>query len=233
MKMNALNLKKGIVAFFAIFSTGFISYAGEPVTASIGSDIVSTYLWRGQKLDDAAIQPSMSLDWGGFSVGAWGSVGLQGDYKEVDLSLAYTVGGFTVVATDYYCADSYSNYFVYDSDTPHVLELGASYDFGPVALSWYSNLLGATGCNDKGEKALSSYFEVSAPFSLGGLDWSAAIGATPFANDFYGADGFAVTNISLSASKEVEFAGITVPAFVSLMANPRADKLFMTVGISF
>jgi len=233
MKKNSLNLRKGIVAFVVFVSAGFASFAGEPVTTSIGADVVSTYLWRGMKLDDAAIQPSMSLDWGGLSLGAWGSVGLQGDYKEVDFSLSYTVGGFTLVATDYYCADSYSNYFVYDSDTPHTFELGASYDFGPVALSWYSNLLGATGCNPDGEKALSSYFEISAPFTLGGLDWSAAVGATPFANDFYGADGFAVTNISLTASKEVEFAGITVPAFVGLMANPRADKLFMTVGISF
>ena len=49
--------------------------------------------------------------------------------------------------------------------------------------------------NKDGDRAYSSYFEVSAPFTLGGCDWTATVGAVPFASSFYAdANGFAVTN---------------------------------------
>ena len=67
--------------------------------------------------------------------------------------------------------------------------------------------------NKDGDRAYSSYISLAAPFKLAGLDWTAEIGATPWANDFYnvsadpecsGSDGFAVCDISLGASKEIK-----------------------------
>ena len=118
-------------------------------------------------------------------------------------------------------------------DLPHVT-LNLGYDFGPVALNWYTNCLGAVGCTPEGAKAYASYFEVSAPFSLGGIDWSAAVGATPWANDYYGAEGFAVICASLTATKEIALGSdFSIPVFASLMANPRSEQLFFSVGVSF
>lgn len=235
MKINYLkNLRALLFSLAFMGLSGTVAFAGEPVEASFGADLVSTYLWRGQKLDDFSIQPSMSLDWKGLSLGVWGSTDLHGNYRECDFSLGYTVGGFSIIATDYFCTSDDINYFDFSPETPHVVELGAVYDFGPVAVSWYSNLLGATGYGEEeGEKVMSSYFEVSAPFSMGGLDWSAAVGGTPFANTFYGADGFAVTNVSLTASKEVAICNHKLPVFAQIMANPKADRLYLAVGISF
>ena len=54
---------------------------------------------------------------------AWGSVGFEGkDTKELDLTLGYTTGGFSISVTDYWF-DGGSGYFHYGSDnTNHTLK---------------------------------------------------------------------------------------------------------------
>ncbi len=217
----------------ASLGLSFGAMAAEPVSASIGADLVSSYLWRGQKLDAFSIQPSMGLEWGGLSLSAWGSTGLTGSFGEVDFTLAYTVGGFTVGVTDYFCADSFDSFFDYGKETAHVAEVNLGYDFGFLSLNWYTNFWGAMGLTPEAKNSYSSYFEIAAPFSLGGLDWSAAVGCSPWANDFYGTGGFGVVNCSLSAAKDIEIGSVTIPAFVQLMANPVDNHLFMCVGVSF
>lgn len=215
-----------------------ISFTGmkaqESVEADFGVGVVSSYAWRGMKLDDAAAQPSLSLGYKGLSLGAWGSVGLTGgDYKELDFSLSYKKSGFFVGLTDYWCADSQKKYFDYSDNTLHVLEAGLGYDFSLLSISWYSNILGATGQNSDGDDVMSSYVEVSAPFSFGDLDWTATVGAAPFESSYYGVDGFGIINCSLTASKDLTIGSATIPAFVQLMANPDAEKMFFTFGVSF
>lgn len=57
---------------------------------SFGTDLVSTYLWRGQDLGGVSIQPGIGLSWRGLSLSAWGSSGFdEKDTKEVDL--IYTI----------------------------------------------------------------------------------------------------------------------------------------------
>ena len=89
------------------------------------------------------------------------------------------------------------------------------------------------GAKENGDDAYSSYLEVAAPFKFGGLDWEAGVGVTPWETDYYGAEGFALVSVSLSATKEIEFEKFTLPVFTQLTANPTDKKLFMTVGISF
>ena len=49
------------------------------------------------------LQPSASIAYKGFSLGAWGSVGIESsDTKEFDLILGYSTGGFSVSVTDYW-----------------------------------------------------------------------------------------------------------------------------------
>ena len=77
--------------------------AQDEVEASVGADLVSGYEWRGQDLGGFSVQPSMSVAYKGFSLGAWGSVGLdKEDTKEMDLTLGYSTGGFSVSVTDYW-----------------------------------------------------------------------------------------------------------------------------------
>lgn len=234
MKRNRVKL--GVIAIGLLsMAMPFTAKAQDKVEASVGADLVSGYIWRGQDLGGVSLQPSLSIAYKGFSLGAWGSVGLEkSDTKELDLTLGYATGGFSVSVTDYWF-DGGPGYFHYGAhNTSHVFELQAGYDFGPLAVNWYTNFGGADGVNKDGERAYSSYISLAAPFTLGGLDWTAELGATPWANTFYGANGFAVCDISLGASKEIKITDtFSLPLFAKATWNPRTEGAYFVVGLSF
>lgn len=213
--------------------------AQDKVEASVGADFVSRYIWRGQDLGGVSFQPTLGLDWMGLSLSAWGSVGISNpaDTKEFDLTLSYTIGGFNIGVTDYWFdagLDPLNRYFMYRSDcTNHVFEANIGYDFGFAAIQWYTNFAGNDGVNPAGKRAFSSYLELSAPFTLGGADWSAAIGMVPFATDFYGTEKFAVVNVSLTASKEIAITdSFSIPVFAQVAANPYSREAFFVIGFT-
>lgn len=99
--MKGLLKKGGAWIAVAILSPAVLM-AQDKVEASVGTDLVSGYIWRGQDLGNVSIQPSLSIAYKGFSLSAWGSVGFEkSDTKEFDLTLGYGIGGFSVSVTDY------------------------------------------------------------------------------------------------------------------------------------
>ena len=227
-----------ILVLMALLMVPASMCAQEKVEATVGADVVSKYIWRGQDCGEGAVQPSASISYAGLSLSAWGSYGFvdTDDAKEFDLTLAYSIGGFTVGITDYFIAGDDAQYFKYEAhETAHVFEANVGYDFGPVALNWYTVFAGADGLNSDGDRAYSSYFEISAPFKLGGLEWGAAIGCVPYATSFYAdVDGFAVTNVTLSAAKDIQITEkFALPLFASITANPATSKMYFTCGLSF
>lgn len=232
-KMSVLAL--GLVAFAPAAS------AQDEVETTIAADVVSQYIWRGQDLGNVSLQPTLGIGYKGFSLTGWGSVGLSkwDDTKEFDLTAAYSTGGFTIGITDYWFNSGDGRYFEYDSHkTSHVFEANVGYDFGPVALNWYTNFAGADGLNKSGDRAYSSYVEASAPFKLGGCDWTATIGAVPYATSFYyghedGVKGFAVTNVAIKATKDIKITDtFSVPVFAQIAANPSSEKAYLVVGFT-
>ncbi len=205
------------------------------VSASLGADLVSSYIWRGQDMGGFSIQPGFGIGYRGLSLGVWGSTGTdEEDTKEVDITLCYSFKGFTVGATDYWF-DNGPGYFRYSAhNTAHVFEANVGYDFGPVALNWFTNFAGNDGLTSDGKRAYSSYVEVSAPFSLGGLDWGAEVGASPWSTTFYNSTGFAVVNIGLGVSREFHVGdSFGLRVFAKGICNPRNDKGYLLAGISF
>lgn len=240
--MKSIIAKSSMLA--ALVAMPALASAQDKVEASVGADLVSSYVWRGAKLDNASVQPAASLSYKGFTLGAWGSIGLINNskdelYKEFDLTLSYTTGGFTVGVTDYYIipSDNDNRYFMYEAHkTSHVFEVNVGYDFGVLSVNWYTNFAGCDGINEDGDRAYSSYFELAAPFKLGGLDWTAAVGAVPYCTDFYddGVSDFAVTNITLTASKDIKITeSFSLPLFGSITANPHTSDIYFTAGVSF
>ena len=214
--------------------------AQDTVETTVAADFVNQYIWRGQDLGNTAIQPTLGVAYKGLSLTAWGSVGVTeaSDTKEFDLTLAYTAGGFNIGITDYWFnqngLDPDGRYFKYDAHgTNHVFEANAGYDFGPAAIQWYTNIAGNDGVNKDGKRAYSSYVELSAPFKLAAVDWSAAVGAVPFATDFYGTDGFAITNVSLKATKDIKVTdSFSIPVFGQIVANPSAQRAYLVFGFT-
>lgn len=214
--------------------------AQDNVETTIAADIVNQYIWRGQECGEISVQPTLGVSYKGLSLTAWGSTELSnfGNAKEFDLTLAYTTGGLNIGVTDYWFSknggDPQNRYFMYNANnTNHVFEANIGYDFGPVALQWYTNFAGNDGVNEDGNRAYSSYVELSAPFKLGGCDWNAAVGAVPFATTSYATTGFAVTNVSLKATKDINITpSFTVPVFAGVAANPCSQKAYFLFGIT-
>ena len=208
--------------------------AKDKVGATIGCDFVGQYIWRGQKLGSVSLQPTLGIDYKGISLSGWGSVGFDSDdAKELDFTLAYGLKGFNVGLTDYWFSEG--NYFNYKANqTTHVWEANVGYDLGFLSVQWFTNFAGNDGLNRSGKRAYSSYLELSAPFRLAELDWTATFGAVPYATTSYDANGFCVTNISLRATKDfVIKEKWHLPVYVGLTGNPRAEKLYIIFGTSF
>lgn len=232
--MKAKNVTRGMMALAFILIPALLK-AQDKVEASVGADLVSGYIWRGQDLGGVSLQPSLSVAYKGFSLGAWGSVGIDGsDTKEMDLTLGYSTGGFSISVTDYWFNNG-PGYFHYGAhDTSHVFEAQAGYDFGVLSVNWYTNFAGNDGVKANGKRAYSSYVSLAAPFRLGGLDWTAEIGATPWENSFYNATGFSVCDISLGAAKEIAVTpSFSLPLFAKATWNPRTEGTYLVVGLSF
>lgn len=228
---------KYIVAAALMFCAGVESKA--QVEGTVSADFVNQYIWRGQDLGNVSVQPTLGIEWKGLSLSAWGSVGLTSadDTKEFDLTLGYSVGGFNVGVTDYWFnegAEPLGRYFKYNSHaTNHVFEGNIGYDFGFLNVQWYTNFAGNDGLNKDGKRAYSSYFELSAPFKFVGCEWDATIGAVPYATDFYGTSGFAITNVGLKATKTFSIGkALDIPIFAGINANPRSEKAYLLVGFS-
>ena len=215
------------------------TFAQDEVEATISGDIVSSYIWRGQDLGNVSLQPTLGVGYKGLSLTAWGSVGLTdaADTKEFDLTLGYSAGGFNIGVTDYWFnagLDPEDRYFMYDAHgTNHVFESTVGYDFGFASLQWYTNFAGNDGVNKDGDRAYSSYVEANIPFQLASVDWTATAGAVPFATDFYGTTGFAVTNLALKASKDIKITdSFSLPVFGQVVANPCAQKAYLVLGFT-
>lgn len=210
--------------------------AQDKVEVNVGADVVSGYIWRGQDLGNAGIQPTLSVGYRGFSLTAWGSAGFsREDTKEFDLTLGYAGGGFSVSVTDYWFNNG-PGYFHYGAgNTAHVFEAQVGYDFGFLAANWYTNFAGNDGVNKSGHRAYASYLNLTAPFTLGGLEWAVSVGATPWANTFYngGAGGFELTDISIGASKEIRLTDrYALPVFARAIWNPATEGAYFVFGIS-
>lgn len=100
--MKALKLFVLVTMLMCTFSIGDI-YADETKTSGFASvDLMSNYVWRGQKLSNSwVIQPSVGITYGGFATNIWANydsdwteVGStetgHGKITETDLSLSYS-----------------------------------------------------------------------------------------------------------------------------------------------
>lgn len=229
-------MKKHLLCLLAMIAPMMMS-AQDEVETTIGADIVSQYIWRGQELGDVSLQPTLGIAYKGLSLTAWGSVGLSNkdNTKEFDLTAAYATCGFHIGVTDYWFNTPNERYFAYSAhETSHVFEANVGYNFGIASLDWYTNFAGNDGVNKNGKRAYSSYFEANVPFKLAACEWTATIGAVPYATSFYGdANGFAVTNIGIKATKDIKVNDhFSIPIFAGITANPSTEKTFFIFGVS-
>ena len=231
---------KKIVNIAMMLVASATAFAQDKVETTVCTDIVSQYVWRGQDCGNISIQPTLGIGYKGFSLSAWGNVGVSSDdTKELDLTAAYSIGGFNVGITDYWFntggLDPDGRYFKYDAHgTNHIFEANIGYDFGFASLQWFTNFAGNDYKAEDGKRAYSSYMEVVVPFKLSAIEWTATAGAVPFASgNVYNTSGFAVTNLTLKATKDIKVTdSFTIPVFGQIAANPCTQKAYLVFGFT-
>ncbi|MDR1119961.1 MAG: hypothetical protein LBM08_03495 [Dysgonamonadaceae bacterium] len=234
-------MKKIIVTIVVIvFTLGIKAQEKSDLDFSVGADLVSSYVWRGQFQTGAAIQPALALNVAGFSLSAWGSVDVLGIGKEVDFTLGYEISGISLALTDYWWAgEGVYKYFTYDSNkTDHLFEMTAGYTLPlesfPLSLSWNTFFSGADKKLDNAGKkvqAYSTYIEATYPFFIKNIALDAAIGLTPWEGGYSAKTE--VVNISLKASKEIKLTdSFSLPAFGQIILNPNREGIYFVFGLS-
>ncbi len=230
-----------VVSFMALTT---VAKAEEPATSikvEAAADVVSSYIWRGQDCAGFSIQPSVTIssEKTGLSFGAWASAELfegneWANMNEFDWFLEWNKGGFMIGLTDYnFCTGKYFGDWNFSSSSSHTLEANIKYDFGPLALAWNTALAGADHRktdDGKLKRNYSTYFEVSAPWKLAGIEGSAAVGASLWNDGFtaIGNEKLNIVNVSLTATKEF----FKIPFSASVIANPQTDKVFFVIGLT-
>lgn len=230
------------LALLAITFTATAESTSNKVTISGGADLVSAYIWRGTYNAGASIQPTIGLGVKGFYVGAWGSTDFGGNgKKEVDLSVNYSIKGFTVGVTDYWWAgEGAYNYFHYSKGaTSHLFEANLSYTLPvekfPLTISWNTFFAGAD-YNENGKRNYSTYVELKYPFTVGPVDMAAKIGAAPWYSPAFlpsENQGFSVCNVAVSALWPIRCSDkFSIPLFSELIFNPATEDIHLVFGVS-
>lgn len=187
------------------------------------ADVVSSYVWRGTQFSGASIQPTLDFTAGGFSIGSWGSAGLDG-FLEMDLYAKYAFDfGLTLGLTDYYYPGT--SYFDFSKASGgHGLEVNLGYSIKSLSISANYMLNEAGGAATLGGDKyfeLGYAFEKFSIFAGGGDGWH-----TPDAK-------FAITNVGISTSKEIKITDtFSIPLKATAILNPKTEQFFLVAGIT-
>ena len=197
-----------------------------------GADVVSSYVWRGTQFGAGpAVQPWFTLPTisESLELGVWGSFPLTEGLNPAGTGATYE------------------------------LDLYASYDFGPFALTLtnytFPDVTGAYG-EDAG--LFDGDLEVTASGSIGavgltvgyftdlealyieagttiaGMDLAIGYGSDSKDAFYVGKEDSGLVNVSLGGSKDIKITeDYSLPLFGSFIYNPTAEAAFMVVGVSF
>ncbi len=223
-----------------VFSIAIVAMLSTSMNAqfSVATDLVSNYVWRGVQQDltntkgTPNIQPTISYTIGQFTIGTWGSYGILGSVKEVDLYASYAISDlFSVTVTDYNWNFSQS-YFAYGKGTDHVFEGTLNYagvEAFPLSVSLNTMFYGADKKSD-GSQAYSTYIELGYPISD---NTKLFLGGSLGESGNYGTTGLGLTNIGLKTSKSIEITDkFSLPVYGILGVNPTAKDAFLVFGIT-
>ena len=206
----------------------------------INADLVSSFIWRGIKYNDACLQPSMGIKAGGFKFMAWGSTDFNTYGSHVDFFADYTYKNIKFQVADYFVLndpDDSFNYFDYNArKTNHMFEANVTYTLDPkrfpLAIKWSSFFAGADYYDeDPSKRSYSSYLEFSYPFACKDYNFSAEVGMT-FWEGLY-ADKMNVVNIGLSMAKKIKITdNIVIPVSGKLIFNPYLQKSHFVFAVN-
>ena len=205
-------------------------------------ELSTKYMWRGIEYGTNPVAfPSVNYSHKGFNAFVMGAYAFDGSHKEVDYGLSYTLGWFTLGASDYYFPTEVGekdNYFDYKShSTGHSVE--AYLNVMPTKFPMWLTLSTYVHGADKklnGDQAFSSYAELGYRHDFTeNQNVSLAVGANlnkSFYTDYE--SGFNVVNIAMKYAVNVPIGkSFKLPLSASYILNPYKKKSFFTFSLYY
>jgi len=196
---------------------------------SVKMDFYSSYVWRGTLYSGPSVQPSLSWQHQGFTIGAWASQDFAGTYSEADLYASYSFKfGLSLGLTDYYYPGL--SYFDFsDSTGSHAYEINLGYRIRKLSLAANYVINRSGGAASAGG---DTYVELKYDFKYFGL--FAGVGNGWLTIEEPGkSDQFGLVNIGAIISKEIIITDkFSVPLTGSVIWNPQAEQFYIVAGFS-
>jgi len=208
--------------------------------ASVGTDVVSRYIWRGLASSKTpALQPYLEVSKGNFAIGTWASYTIgEETIQEIDLYASYSIGGLTLMVTDYfaYCDTLESfDYFNFSAlSTTHLLDAQLIYE-GPESFpikATVSTLFFGSDKNASNKNNYSTYIELAYTFGINDFNIIPFAGFSTHEGYYNSKAGF--INCGLTGESEIKVnENFTVPISVSFITNPLDNNAFVVLMLSF
>lgn len=196
---------------------------------SVNMDFYSSYVWRGTSFSGSSVQPSLSWQLHGLTLGAWASQDFAGTFSEADLCASYNFSfGLSLGITDYYYPGL--DYFDFSNTSgSHAYEINLGYRIGKLLLAANYVLNQAGGVASAGG---DTYVELKYDCKYIGLFAGAGNGWLTIDEPGKG-DEFGLVNIGASISKEIKINDkFSVPLTGSVIWNPQAEQFYIVAGFS-
>ncbi|MEI6050179.1 MAG: hypothetical protein WCS03_14845 [Bacteroidota bacterium] len=232
--------KSSAILFFAacflLFQSTLLSGQTDTlpaVSTSANVDIVSRYIWRGLEIGHApGIQPALSANWKGFTLGAWGSYKLTGaGGQETDFYLSKSVSFVTVSVWDYwsFCDTTATDFFNYrNNTTAHLLEAQVLFSGGETLPF---NFL-ASYFFHGADPSRSIYLELQYVHKLDIANLVVFAGYQAKGTYYASKTGF--VNIGCTVKKSIPVTDrFSLPLSLSLIVNPAVNSTWLVAGITF
>jgi hypothetical protein len=250
-------MKKTVIMMLMAIAPAW-AMAQENIEADIQADVVSKNLWRGQDLGGVSIKPRAEVRWKGIYLNAAGATGFDAATKEyIDVNVGYRAPfglNFGVGTHWQSCFDTLNRFLHFKSkETGHHFEANLGYTNKYFSLQAYTTFGGNDFKGVNGDRAYSTFIELSVPFRAGGLDWDLRAGVTPMesAGVQYtiipegAAEGFGIIKkeylyggkftcnmASIRATKTLEYKNVKIPVFAEFHANPELKTARFLAGVS-
>lgn len=201
-------------------------------------ELLNMHVWRGGKSGNApSLEPMMEISWNKLTLGSWAAATFDGQFKELDLYLAYSLGNFTLGVYDYYCPpfEAVNPEFVnfQGPNTFHLYSVDASFngtDDFPVKLTASTMMYGMDRDPESGNNYFSTYLEAKFYQDWNQWEFSSLLGATPHKGIY--ASQAAFMNVEFEVRRNFTMKHWKLPVFTRLTYNPYSQQLYFIGGIS-